>query len=316
MPKILTIGETMAVMVPSETGPYQYINHFRLCFAGAESNTAIGLSKLGHQTEWLSCVGDDEFGRFLLSRIRAEGVSVSHVRLDAHAPTGLMAKRFNPSSETEIFYYRSGSAASQMNETLISEKSFEDVGIVHMTGITPVLSQSCLRLTRRVFELARSLNVRISFDPNIRMKLWKQEDYRDLIKEFISQSNIVFMGLDEGQLLYGERTPQTLRDIIFTSGCTDYLALKNGSAGAYVYSINEDCYIPPHPCICIDPVGAGDAFNAGFLSGILDGRPLKDCGQRGGITGALCTQVQGDIEGLPTKKELIDIQNHISPITR
>ena len=67
MPKILTIGETMAVMVPSETGPYQYINHFRLCFAGAESNTAIGLSKLGHQTEWLSCVGDDEFGRFLLS---------------------------------------------------------------------------------------------------------------------------------------------------------------------------------------------------------------------------------------------------------
>ena len=104
MPKVLTIGETMAVMVPSETGPYQYINHFRLCFAGAESNTAIGLSKLGHQTEWLSCVGDDEFGRFLLSRIRAEGVSVSHVRLDAHAPTGLMAKRFNPSSETEIFY--------------------------------------------------------------------------------------------------------------------------------------------------------------------------------------------------------------------
>ena len=74
------------------------------------------------------------------------------------------------------------------------------------------------------------MNVRISFDPNIRMKLWKQEDYRDLIKEFISQSNIVFMGLDEGQLLYGERTPQTLRDIIFTSGCTDYLALKNGSA--------------------------------------------------------------------------------------
>ena len=113
MPKVLTIGETMAVMVPSETGPSQYINHFRLCFAGAESNTAIGLSKLGHQTEWLSCVGDDEFGRFLLSRIRAEGVSVSHVRLDAHAPTGLMAKRFNPSSETEVFYYRSGSAASQ-----------------------------------------------------------------------------------------------------------------------------------------------------------------------------------------------------------
>ena len=156
MPKILTIGETMAVMVPSETGPYQYINHFRLCFAGAESNTAIGLSKLGHQTEWLSCVGDDEFGRFLLSRIRAEGVSVSHVRLDAHAPTGLMAKRFNPSSETEVFYYRSGSAASQMNETLISEKSFEDVGIVHMTGITPVLSPSCLRLTRREYEHPRS----------------------------------------------------------------------------------------------------------------------------------------------------------------
>ena len=146
-----------------------------------KSNTAIGLSKLGHQTEWLSCVGDDEFGRFLLSRIRAEGVSVSHVRLDAHAPTGLMAKRFNPSSETEVFYYRSGSAASQMNETLISEKSFEDVGIVHMTGITPVLSPSCLRLTRRVFELARSLNVRISFDPNIRMKLWNR-GLPDLIK--------------------------------------------------------------------------------------------------------------------------------------
>lgn len=316
MSEVLTIGETMAVFIPAEPGSYQYVDQFRLRFAGAESNTAIGLCKLGHSAEWMSHLGDDEFGRFVVSKIRAEGVTVPHVQFNPHAPTGLMSKRFKPSGETEVFYYRSGSAASKMDESLITETLFQDVTLVHMTGITPVLSSSCLRLTRKIYETARKMQVKISFDPNIRLKLWGNEDYKDLLKEFISQSDIVLMGIDEGQILYGNGDISKLRDDIFTSEIVQYLALKNGAVGAYVCSRREEHHIPPYPCRCIDPVGAGDAFNAGFLSGILKGNTLAQCGQIAGIAGALCTQTQGDIEGLPTQKEILGILNHTTQITR
>lgn len=316
MPEVLTIGETMAAFIPTDQGSYQYIDRFHLRFAGAESNTAIGLCKLGHTAEWMSHLGDDEFGHFVVSRIQAEGVSIPHVQFNPHAPTGLMCKRFKPSGDTEVFYYRSGSAASKMDESLISESLFQDVAIVHMTGITPVLSDSCLRLTRKIFEVARKMQVKISFDPNIRLKLWKKNDYKELLKEFISQSDIVLMGIEEGQILYGSSEISKLCDCIFTSGIVHYLALKNGADGAYVCSRKEGYHIPPYPCKCIDPVGAGDAFNAGFLSGVLRGEPLAQCGQIAGITGALCTQSQGDIEGLPNQKEMFDIRNHITQITR
>lgn len=306
----------MAAFIPTEPGAYQYVDQFRLRFAGAESNTAIGLCKLGHSAEWMSHLGADEFGQFLCSRIQAEGVSVSHVTFHPQAPTGLMSKRFKTGAETEVSYYRSGSAASLMDAGDISEDLFEGVSLVHMTGITPALSQSCLRLTHKVFEFAKRMQATISFDPNIRRKLWKAGDYEDVLKKFISQSDIILMGIDEGKLLYGTSDVQKLRDCIFTSQTVQYLALKNGSRGAYVYSRQEECQIPPYPCRCVDPVGAGDAFNAGFLSGFLEHRPLAECGRIAGITGALCTQAQGDIEGIPSRRELFDILNHTSHISR
>ena len=316
MPEVLTMGETMAVFVPTETGPLKYIQNFRLRYAGAESNTAVGLCKLGHSSEWISRLGDDELGRYVRSSILGEGVGTSYVKFDCEHPTGLMVKKLNHETETEVFYYRSRSAATYICPEDLDEKAFSNVKILHLTGITPVLSDSCRLATEHAIELAKRYGVMISFDPNIRQKLWKQVDYTPLMRRLIKESHILMMGIDEGARLYHTKDPDALFELLFQSENLRYAALKNGSNGAYVAIRGEICYIPPFTCKCIDPIGAGDAFNAGFLAGILEGKPLFECGRLAGIAGALCTQAPGDIEGIPDRNEIESRLNSILKVNR
>lgn len=316
MAEVLTFGETMAAFVPEEATGFQYVRSFQLRHAGAESNTAIGLSKLGHSVRWFSRLGDDEPGRYILASIRAEGVDVSQVKTDATHSTGFMLKSFRYSRNTEVLYYRSNSAASHMETDDISESLLSDCQILHFTGITPILSTSCKELTLNTLNVAKKNHIKISFDPNIRKKLWGTQDFAPLMKEIIQSCHILFMGFDEGEILYHTKEAEELKEILFRSANLEYLCLKNGSKGAYVCSRTEHHYIEPFPCHCIDSVGAGDAFNAGFLAYLLEKKSLLECGQAAAIAGALCTETNGDIEGIPDKQILSNILNHRDTIYR
>ena len=114
MPQIVTVGETMAAFTPGSTGFLRYVKNYEMRIAGAESNLAIGVSKLGHSAGWISCLGKDEFGEFVQNSIRAEGVDTSRVVFDPEYRTGIMFKQVRNASETSVFYYRENSAASHM----------------------------------------------------------------------------------------------------------------------------------------------------------------------------------------------------------
>lgn len=302
MPEFVTFGETMAVFAPCEKLPLRYCPDYKLRMAGAESNTAIGLAKLGHKSGWVSSLGDDEMGAYVLNSIRSEGVDVSGVVVKTNKRTGLMLKQLS-GGETAVFYYRENSAASRFCADDIDFEYLKSAKIIHLTGITPVLSQSCKEACEAVVDFALNNDIALSFDPNIRLRLWGNNDYTDLICKIMFVSKIVMLGLDESKKLLNIDVPEEIVNILRSKG-VHFIAIKDGSNGAWVADKNDFIFIEAQKCNCIDPVGAGDGFNAGFISGILSGCDLETCGRMGAIAGAMATETTGDVEGYPTDKQM------------
>ena len=302
MAEVVTMGETMAVFVPASTGPLRYAPDFRLRMAGAESNVAVGLCKLGHSAGWISALGKDELGQYVRNSIRAEGVDTSHIKWDTEHPTGLMIKQLS-AGETSVFYYRKDSAASHYAPEDLPLSYLEEAKIIHISGITPALSESCRKTVEAMAEFAREKNILLSFDPNIRKKLWVGRDFVPLMRKLLFSCQIALLGLDEAEMILGTREPETITRLLTEQGVR-YIGIKDGGNGAWCAKDGKQIRILPEPCRCIDPIGAGDGFNAGFLAGILEGRDLEQCGQMGAIAGAMATETLGDIDGYPDAEQM------------
>lgn len=316
MPDVVTLGETMVMFSPGGQGPLRYINEFHKRLAGSESNVAIGLCRLGHTAGWISRLGQDEFGQYILKELRGEGVDVSQVKIDEQAPTGIMFKEIRSGYETRVSYYRKGSAASQMNKEDLDQEYIGKAKILHITGITPALSPTCRDTVYRAIEIAKSYGILISFDPNIRLKLWSIDQARKILIEIIPKCDIVLPGLDEAELLLGTSGVEDSIDRLLQLGVKK-IAVKVGAEGCWVADANEKCQISGfNPGQIIDPIGAGDAFAAGFLSGILENKSLLECAVMANAMGALAVTTSGDYEGLPTRKELNDFLNGRQEIAR
>ncbi len=303
MPQMITIGETMAAFTPLASGPLRYVPDFKMRIAGAESNVAIGAAKLGVDVAWVSKLGEDEFGHFICNQTRAEGVDCRHLIFTSEYPTGIMFKETS-AGETKVFYYRAGSAASHMTPEDLDESLFSEARLLHMTGITSVLSDDCMAMTEQAFALAAKHGLTISFDPNIRKKLWKDKDYSGLIRDLTLKSQIVLLGLDEAEVLFQTREIDGIVSVLCKEGNASMIAIKDGGKGAIVADRDQRISIPPYPCKCIEPIGAGDGFNAGFLAGVLQGRGLETAGKMGAVCGALATQTPGDVEGYPDCRQM------------
>lgn len=304
MKTLLTIGETMACLVPDADGPLRYVDRYRMTMAGAESNLAIDAAKLEIPTRWFSRLGQDEFGVMIRNRIRGEGVDCASIIFDETRPTGLMCKQTG-SGESRVFYYRASSAAAAMDETDITPDLWRDVGVLHLTGITPVLSESCRRAVEKAFAEAEQRKIPISFDPNIRRKLWGQQDYTALLRALSLRSTLLLLGIEEAEALFGTREPMCIADAVFSTGKVQVIALKDGARGSTILPRGAaPIPVTPWPCHCVEPIGAGDAFNAGFLAGWIQGRDWAICGRMGAIAGAMATETPGDIEGAPTRQQM------------
>ena len=315
MAQLVTLGETMAAFAPDRMGPLRYVSGYSIRTAGAESNTAIGAAKLGVQAAWVSRLGADEFGQYIRNQIRAEGVDCTGVTFDPAHRTGVMFKQTG-SGETSVFYYRENSAASHMAPQDLPEEMFRDCRILHLSGITPVLSDSCAETVQAAIRLAKSHGAKLSFDPNIRKKLWKDRDYTPMLRQLTKDAEIVLMGLDEAETLFGTRDVGALCAELFATGCAEVIALKDGGNGAWIADRSQCIRLEPQPCRCIDPIGAGDGFNAGVLAGLLQGRTLEQAGRMGAVCGALATEVPGDVEGCPDAARMEAILNGTKTIYR
>ncbi len=301
---VVTLGETMILFTPETTGPMRYASQFSRKIAGAESNFAIGLSRLGHQAGWISRVGDDEFGKAMVSFIRGEGVDTSRVIFDQTAPTGLYFKEIRRPNDFRVHYYRKGSAASKLTKEDLDEDYIKKAKFIHISGITPALSDSCEEAVFAAIEIAKKNGVTVVFDPNLRRKLWSEEKARTTLLKIAGLADIVLPGVEEGEFMFGETDPAKLGELFLSHGAK-IVVLKVGAKGAHYFTQDEQQLVSGFPVEnVIDPVGAGDGFAAGFISGLLDGLNLHDAVKRGNAVGAFVTTVSGDVEGLPDRIEL------------
>lgn len=308
---VVTFGESMVLFTSESTGYMRYATSFSARVAGAESNVALGLARLGHHPGWISKLGDDEFGKKILSFIRGEGVDVSEVHLDPAAATGLYFKEMLTEDEIHVQYYRKDSAASQMRPSDLNEEYIARAKYLHVTGITPALSDSCRETVMRAIEIAKKHGVTVVFDPNLRKKLWSENHAKQVLLDIASKADVVLPGLDEGAFLFGENDPETMAKQFYDHGAS-IVVLKLGAEGAYYLSENKSGFVPGFQVKkVVDPVGAGDGFAAGFLSGLLEDLTLERAVERGNAVGAMVTMVRGDVEGLPERARLESFINGV-----
>jgi 2-dehydro-3-deoxygluconokinase len=315
---LVTLGESMVLLLAEQPGPMREATTFRRYIAGAESNLAIGLSRLGHRTGWFSRVGDDEFGRAVVFRIRGEGVDTSHVIADAQAPTGLVIRERREAGPIEQVYYRHGSAASRMSPDDLDAAYLRSARFLHLTGITPALSESCRQTVFAAADVARAGGVRVVLDPNYRSKLWDPPEARDVIRNLASHCDILLPGMDEAQLLTGLSDPELAARELHRLG-PQLVVIKLGAQGALALD-GETGQVTRSPAVpierIVDPVGAGDAFAAGLLSGLLRGFGLADALALANRCGALAMTSPGDMEALPRWAEVASAATPTSDIRR
>lgn len=223
------------------------------------------MQRLGHHVGWFSKLGNDPFGRYVFQRIQGEGVDTSACLFTDKAPTSVFFKEKKSSERMNVYYYRKNSASS----LLTPEEYLMKAKVLHITGITPALSESCLETVRSAISIAKEHMMKIVFDPNTRYKLWNGEKAKSTLKELAFASDIILPGLDEGKFITGKKTPEEMAEAFFQNELQTVI-IKLGSKGAYYKNERESGYIEGYKVDhVVDPVGAGDGFAAGIMDGIL-----------------------------------------------
>ena len=297
---VITFGEAMVLLAPEQSALLETAGYFHASVGGAELNCAIGLVRLGHQASWISRLGDDPFGHKILKTARGEGVNVDRVKLVAEASTGIMFKEVRPASASRVFYYRKQSPASAL-----ALDQFDDLQtrILFVTGITPALSHQNRELSIAVVEQFRAAGALIVFDPNMRFRLWPREEARTVFLELAKRSDVLLPSLVDAEILCGKGEREAMLDRLRQLG-PNRVAIKLGEEGVYFCDEKHRVHLPCFPVPEIDPVGAGDAFCAGVISGLLDKISFAESVRRGAAMGAFSVSSWGDYAGLPTRNEL------------
>ncbi|MET4137631.1 sugar kinase [Pseudarthrobacter sp. PvP090] len=313
IPELLTFGESMVSL--RSAGPLSAGGSLGMHVAGAESNVAVGVARLGHRVGWAGVVGADPHGEFILRQLRSEGIGVHH-REDASRGTGVMFLEQRTADVTRAFYYRAGSAGSTLNRDDVDAAFSSGVRVLHLTGITAALSREARRAVEYAAARAAGEGLEVSLDVNYRGKLWSRDEARAVLTPLARHASILIASDDELGLVASGSAPGSgdgtgPADDAETAMAAELLdrgvrevVVKRGAAGAGVHTASGRWETPAVPVTSIDTVGAGDAFTAGYLSALLDGEDVAGRLQRGALAGAFAVSTAGDWEGLPRRGEL------------
>ncbi len=294
VPRAVCLGEAM-IMLAGETGvPLEDVETFRRSVGGAECNVAGGLAALGIPTGWVSRLGADGFGRHVLRDLERRGVEVGAVEDDSTRPTGLYVKH-TIGGRTRMHYFRSGSAAAAMDAAFLDRPAVRNrlVGaeLVHTTGITAAISTTAAEMLDRLVALRDTLGFTLSVDLNWRPALWRDSDPAPLWR-LLRAADVVLIGADEAMPFAGTSDPAKLRELL---GPRSTLVVKSDAHAAL--ALEPDGRRTEVPALTVDvvePVGAGDAFAAGYLAATLQGLPMVQRLRLGHLSAAAVLAVADD----------------------
>jgi 2-dehydro-3-deoxygluconokinase len=294
--RLMTFGETMGLVTADGTGPIEYARSFSFGIGGAESNVAIGVARLGGEVTWFGRVGSDATGDLIERRLHAEQVDTIAIRDPAF--TGLMVKHRRFGTSLHVDYHRAGSAGSRITPADVPVAALREAAILHVTGITPALGELARQTVFHAVEIARAAGVTVSVDVNYRAKLWSQADAAPVLRDLVSRADLVFAGPEEAALI-GEPTLEALAAL----GPAE-VVIKDGARGCTALIDGKRFEHPALSVQVVDPVGAGDAFVAGYLAERLLGNDPEQRLRTAITAGAFAVTVPGDCEGMARRSEL------------
>ncbi len=309
--EVVTLGECLVSFVAAKQGPLAEVGAFHRYVAGAEANVAVGLARLGHRPAFIGRVGDDSFGTTIVRRLRGDGVDVRWLRMEADGWTGLMIRERRGAGPSEVVYHRAGSAGSRLGPEDVyaaeTDGLFADARLLHLTGITPALSPTCREAVLQAIDRAKAHDLAIALDINLRRRLWSDAGAADALRPLLASVDVVFGSLEEGIVIGGtseDAGPRIVAAALIGSGAGQAV-LKLGADGAASLSSDGTWTVVPAVAgvAVVDPVGAGDAFCAGYLAGQLEGLDESEALALGNACGAGVVSVEGDQAGAPTRAE-------------
>lgn len=299
--EVITLGETMLCLSSAQRHLLANDRRLSVSVGGAESNTAIGLRRLGIPVTWISVVGQDAAGEAVMSALAAEGVDLSHVRRSATNPTGLMIRQLHSEQDSSVTYYRASSAASTLNTADIDTSLIERAPVLHLTGINLALGDGPRQAALRAMSIAKDAGVLVTFDPNHRPRLWSSATAAQELRLVLPFVDHLLCNEAEARLITGADDIDQAAAWLLKAG-PGTVIIKRGREGciAHVAACRYD--VPAWPVERpVDPVGAGDAFNAGWIYGHLRQLPAVEALHLASWVAAHVVAHPGDYEGFPAQ---------------
>jgi 2-dehydro-3-deoxygluconokinase len=301
-PDVVSVGEPLLEFNATEAGPLREVRNYEVGWGGDTSNFAVAVSRLGGSVGYVCRLGADDFGQIFLDLWQAEGVDTTHVILEEGASTGIyfISRRGVTHSFT---YYRKDSAASHLSPEDVPEEYIAGAKVFHTSGITQAISNSACDTVFHAIEVARDAGVLVSYDPNVRLKLWGLQRARAIILETISLVDFVLPSLDDARVITGLNDPEAIASQLLERG-PQAVALKLGGEGVLLATSEGLQRFEPFEVDVVDTTGAGDAFDGAFVVAYLQGRPLPECARFANAAAALTTTSWGAVTPIPRKEEV------------
>lgn len=303
--QVVLFGETLGLILGDADHRLEQAGLGRLSIAGCESNVAIALARLGQSCRFFSAVGNDPFGQRVHKVLRAEGVGDRDLVTRETGRTGLLLRNGFPWREPDVFYYRDQSAFQLSVQELAARVHLGPDDFFFTSGVTMALSQECADVVAGLLARSGEAGARVVMDANYRSKLWGEAEFRATLTPQLDKIHTLCLGLDEGKVLTGASVPAQIAKACLKAGVST-VVVKGGAGGAWYFDQNGVNEHSPAFLVenLVDPIGAGDAFDAGFLAAWMDGLPPAEQLRWGCALGALACMAYGDWEAAPTRDQL------------
>ena len=297
-PAIVALGEPMVEFNQTHPGRPNYLQGF----GGDTSNAIIACARQGVPSAYLTRVGDDAFGRMLQDLWHAEGVDTQGVAVDAVAHTAVYFVTHGAGGHT-FSYLRKGSAASLMTPGFLPQRLIAGAKFLHLSGISQAISGSACATVFAAIDMARAAGVQVSFDTNLRLRLWTIEEAREVMTRTIGLTDYLLPSLEDLQTLTGRDAPDAILDWCFEHGARN-VVLKLGAQGCRVATPADRTTVPGHRVDAVDATGAGDCFDGALLARLFFGDDLVTAARYANAAAALTTTGYGAVAPLPTRVQV------------
>ncbi|HUH93135.1 MAG TPA: sugar kinase [Casimicrobiaceae bacterium] len=290
---LVALGEPLIEFNQTRGASASYLHGF----GGDTSNCAIAAARLGARAAYVTRVGDDVFGRQFLELWRKEGVDAAGVAIDADAPTGIYFVAHGPAGH-EFSYVRAGSAASRLRVADLPLEVVRAAKVLHLSGISQAISASACDACFAAMDAAKHSGARVSYDTNLRLKLWPLARARAIIRASLALADWALPSLDDATLLYGRDEPDAILDACHADGAP-WVVLRCGSQGCFVSDGRRRERVAGHHVNAIDATGAGDCFDGAFAARLVAGDDPFAAARYANAAAALATTGYGAVAPLP-----------------